>query len=205
VLVGGEDAAERPRKVYAHYYGAFPFGRRALALYVRHNYHRMSPSDENKDGNPLRGMPLHNRWLVAHWELSPDESADLAIRRATRAGIDGFAVNAWCGGGEARRMLHVLMRVAGEKDYPFELTVALDPFEVHDTFENPSANPTHRPERTIERVLHAAEYLTVEFGDHPKLARRDGRPLIFLHNGALLAECYRMRRRQAGRESGGML
>ncbi|MBS3763446.1 MAG: hypothetical protein KGZ25_09120 [Planctomycetes bacterium] len=188
-LLGGERKSER--KIYAHYYGAFPFARRAMALYVRHNYHSMSPGDENKDGNPLRAMPLHNRWLVAHWELSPSESADIAIRRALRAGLDGFAVNAWCGGGEGRRMLHVLMRVAKNKDYPFELTAALDPYEVYDIFTNPSANPSNPPGRTVEKILHAAEYVVTKFGNHPKLARRNGKPLLFIHNGRLLAHCYR--------------
>ena len=44
-----------------------------------------------------------------------------------RIGIDGFAVDAWAGGDGARQTLDALFKVAEAKDYPFELTVCLDP------------------------------------------------------------------------------
>ena len=43
-----------------------------------------------------------------------------------RAGIDGFAIDAWAGGDNAEKVFSALIKVAEEKDYPFEITICLD-------------------------------------------------------------------------------
>jgi hypothetical protein len=59
-------------------------------------------------------------------------------------------------------MFSALLKVAKEKDYPFEVTVCLDPAV--------SGN---------NDMLETLRWIKEEHGDNPKLARRDGKILIF--------------------------
>ena len=59
-------------------------------------------------------------------------------------------------------MFDTLIKVAAAKNYPFEITVCLDPACGADSVQ------------TVKEVLD-------KYGDHPKLARRDGKPLIFTY------------------------
>lgn len=79
-----------------------------------------------------------------------------------RAGFDGFAVDAWAGGENAKQMFRTLLKVAEEKDYPFEITVCLDPAGLSN-----------------EGMVESLRWIVADHGASPKLARRDGRPLVF--------------------------
>ncbi len=149
-----------PKKVFAHYMGCNPIG--TASIY----YHRQN------DGQAVRhdaavGTAAYFGGHLRNWDLvdptralSAEESADLEIRRALRIGIDGFAIDAWAGDKDARRVLDVLFKVAEEKDYPFELTICIDPV-------------------CGGNIVDSVKELLAAHGQSPKLARRDGRPLIF--------------------------
>jgi len=196
---GAVPAEPLPRRVYAHYYGGFTPGRGATAAVadsIMHKRVRIGVLQyEGEEGNPYRigAFPLIPlRYLRPHAWLRPLPSIDLDVRRAMRAGIDGFAVNAWTGGSEARRGLHVLFQVVERGNYPFEITLSIDPNDLHDSWNNRHyANHefgVRRFDDSYERMLHAVEYLVNRFGDHPNLARRDGKPLIFIENGSMLLQ-----------------
>jgi hypothetical protein len=165
---------ERSKKVFAHYMGCFPAGTGVT------RYHRLAAGDAmhhdrgdevSRFGGGIRNWPL----VPLDPALTPEESADLEIRRAMRIGINGFAVDAWAGGDGAKQVFDTLLKVAAAKNYPFELTICLDPA---------------CGGRLVETVREALD----RWGANPKFARRDGKPLIFtyfsygLGLGALYAE-----------------
>jgi hypothetical protein len=155
----GAPLVEQPRKVFAHYMGCYPAGTGVT------RYHRLSMGEDfrhDRGGDvERRGGRFRNFDLVpAEPGLTADESADLEIRRAMRIGINGFAVDAWAGGDGAKATFDALIRVAKAKNYPFELTICLDPACGGDP-------------------VHSVKELLAKYGDNPKLARRDGQPLIF--------------------------
>ncbi|MGI6495468.1 MAG: endo-1,3-alpha-glucanase family glycosylhydrolase [Kiritimatiellia bacterium] len=157
----GDARPPREKKIYAHYMGCYPAGAASTA------YHRMNDAHTVRhDGSGMHDA-YGDRWR--NWPLVPDgmnvsleESADLEIRRALRGGIDGFAIDAWAGGDGAKAVLDALFKVAEEKDYPFEITICLD--------AGIQAN---------WGLADSIRYVVEKHGDSPKLARRDGRPLIF--------------------------
>ena len=163
-------AAERPRKIYAHYMGCFPAGSGPIA------YHRSQMPKTRHDstdshaamGGRFRNWPL----LPEGMELDARASADLEIRRALRIGIDGFALDAWAGH-QAKDVLDALFKVAESKDYPFQVTICLDP----------NCHAAYTRGKDAKGLLvgytDTIRYLLERYGDSPKLARRDGRPLIF--------------------------
>ncbi|MEI6520573.1 MAG: endo-1,3-alpha-glucanase family glycosylhydrolase [bacterium] len=158
----------RPKKVFAHYMGCWPVASGALAYEKREiskNLKHTSTDKATKLGGHVRNYDL----VPPGMELTAEESADLEIKRAMRIGIDGFAVDAWAGGNDAKRSLDAMFKVAEEKDYPFELTVCLDPSCGGD------------PVGTVKELLE-------KHGKSPKFARRDGKPLIF----GYLSCCYGM-------------
>ena len=149
------DLAARPKKIYAHYMGCYPVASGPTA------WHRdYDPSVMRHDGKlPLDS--IGDRWR--NWPLVPEglklttqESVDLDIQRAMRIGVDGFTVDAWAGGEGAQKVMDAMFEVAEEKDYPFEITITLD-----------------------DKHAEAIRYLLEHHGNSPKLARRDGKPLIF--------------------------
>ena len=151
---------ERPKKVFAHYMGCFPTGSftHFMQTTAGENMHHDRGDDACRFGGVVRNYPL----LPQNPKLTPEESADLEIRRAMRIGIDGFAIDAWAGGDGAKQVFDTLIKVAAAKNYPFEITVCLDPACGADSVQ------------TVKEVLD-------KYGDHPKLARRDGKPLIFTY------------------------
>lgn len=159
--------AELPKKVFAHYMGCYPAGTGVTGLHL--NEHSADLLHERTDittaiGGRFRNFPLvwQQPGLKSGGPLTAKESADLEIRRAMRIGIEGFAVDAWAGGNDAIGAFETLIKVAGEKDYPFEVTICLD-----------SAAP-----------VTTVQWLLKNYGKHPKLARRDGKPLIFDYNSS---------------------
>lgn len=152
-------APPRPKKVFAHYMGCWPAASGAL-LWERKEmpkyFNHMSNDRVWRLGGHVRNYDL----VPAEMELTLKESADLEIRRAMRIGIDGFAVDAWAGGEQAKATLDALFAVAEEKNYPFELTICPDPMCGGD-------------------LVGSVKELLQKHGNSPKLARRDGKPLIF--------------------------
>lgn len=152
---------DRTKKVFAHHMGSLNAGRGAMAWYT-HNPQLGDPSTSN--GGDYRNLPIVPHDMT---NLTLEESADLQIRRAMRIGIDGFAVNAWAGSDEAKRFLDALFKVAEENDYPFEISIC------------PDANAIDQSNGFTNAIVDAIKYLLDRHGDSPKLARRDGKPIIF--------------------------
>ncbi len=157
----GAQVAQLPNKIFAHYMGCYPAGGGASA------YHRANDASKIRHDGKGQFDAIGDRWR--NWPLVPDgmnmpleKCADLEIRRALRGGIDGFAVDAWAGGQNAINMFDALLKVAREKDYPFEVTICLDA----------GIQGNHG-------LISAVKYVLDKHRDNPKLARRDGKPLIF--------------------------
>ena len=152
--------AERPKQVYAHYMGCYPAGTGVTNHHLREDSKGMlheAKDPVNTIGGRFRNFPLVPQEPGLKDGLTAAESADLEIRRAMRIGLDGFAVDAWAGGNDAIRSFENLINVAAAKDYPFAVTICLDGAE---------------PVATVRWLLE-------KYGKHPKLARRDGKPLVF--------------------------
>lgn len=155
-------AADGPEKtIYAHYMACYPVAAAATA------HHRANDAHKIRHDGAGQFDAIGDRWR--NWPLVPDgmrlsleESADLEIRRALRGGIDGFSIDAWAGGDSAKQFLDTLFKVAEAKDYPFKITICLDA-GVHDN----------------NGLAEAIKYLLDRHGSSPKLARRNGKPLIF--------------------------
>ena len=152
---------KREKKIYAHYMGCYPVAAAATA------YHRSADAHLVRHDGQRQHDAYGDRWR--NWPLVPDgmkvsleESADLEIRRALRGGIDGFAIDAWAGGDGAKAVCDALFKVAEQKNYPFEITICLDA-GVQDN----------------AGLAGSIKYLLDKHGASPKLARRDGKPLIF--------------------------
>jgi len=176
--VSATEGEARPREIYAHMMACYPVAAAATFHHRQNDAHRVR--HDGSGGTNRRG----GRWR--NWDLYPsdmgrlslEEAADLEIRRAMRAGLDGFAVDAWAGGGGARNYLEAMFKVALENDYDFKLTVCIDP--------NARMDGLAPYPHTIATV----KWLVDNYGDHPKLARRDGKPLIFGYQSRIPAEQY---------------
>ncbi len=160
--------AERPRRIFAHYMGCYPALAKATA------YHRAQVHKCRHDGATTfdKFDKLGSRWR--NWPLGPggtrlsvEESAELELRRAVRAGIDGFAVDAWAGGDDPKEVLTALLTVARDKGIPVDSTICLDPTCLAGSGGKRKA------------AAEAVRWLLDNHGDNPRLARRDGKPLIF--------------------------
>ncbi len=172
----------RPKKIFAHYMGCYPvasaatvYHRITAPLKTRHD----SNDRINSGGGRFRNWPL----VPDGMKTSLEESADLEIRRALRGGIDGFAVDAWAGGQGAKDMFSALLKVARDKDYPFEVTICLDPA----TICLDPAVPR------LDGMKEALSWIVEEHGQNPKLARRDGKPLIFGYLSGWIGASHGMR------------
>ncbi len=151
----------RPREFYAHYMACFPAGRGAIQA------HRREARNVGGESRQYNLTPYAR-------DLTPLESAELEIRRAMRIGVDGFAIDAWAGGEGAKQVLDDLFYVAEEKGYPFFLTICVDT-----TLQGDMGGPWGGS-------VDAVGYLLDVYGDSPNLARRDGKPLIFMYQASSL-------------------
>jgi hypothetical protein len=124
-------------------------------------------------GPPSFGGTYRNFALApyARQQMPLAEAADLEIRRAMRVGIDGFTFDAWAGGKGAMDLLDVMFKICEEKDYPFELTITLDTTCLNGEMEG-------MKQYTGNVWSRAVKWLLDKHGKSPKLARRDGKPLI---------------------------
>jgi hypothetical protein len=149
----------RPKTIFAHYMGCCPLATGPQAYIKGEEAKTLRHGSSDKAAQ--HGGHVRNWDLVPYgMKLTAEESADLEIRRAMRIGIDGFAIDAWAGNQDARRSLDALLKVAAEKNYPFEVTICIDPMCGGD-------------------IVASVKELLEKHGKNPKLARRDGKPLIF--------------------------
>lgn len=121
----------------------------------------------------------YRNFALAPYErpLPEREAADLEIRRAMRIGLDGFTFDAWAGGPGAMKLIDLMFEICEEKDYPFELTITLDSTCLSDQMEELKPYPG-------SVWVKAVKWLLDKHGKSPKLARRDGKPLIMGYQSA---------------------
>jgi hypothetical protein len=159
----------RPRLLYAHYMGCYPVACKATAHHRANDAWKTRHTGKDLDavGGRWRNWPLVPEGLT----LSLEDSLDLEIRRAVRAGIDGFAIDMWAGGKETcQKVADTLFKLAEEKDYPFGITLCFDSDDVE-----------------------GLRWLLTTRGKSPKLARFEGRPLIFGYYSVSKAADYAAR------------
>ncbi len=166
-------APQPERKVFAHFMGCWPAANGALP----HSFRKetaMTPAERfaraRRNGYDAVGGRIVNWPLLPQgFETNALANAKLEIARAIRAGIDGFAFDAWAGGDSAKRQLDMFFQAAEEMKADFGLTVCFDP----------SCHP-HGPEdgTMLAQYIASAEYVLRHL-DSPNLARFDGKPLFF--------------------------
>jgi len=162
----GQSPTKAAKTIFAHYMGCYPIGYGA----IDHHWRNIDLKHDSSDLLSALGGRIVNWPLLPQGEtLSPDESAELEIRRAMRAGIDGFAIDAWAGGDVAKQTLDRLLAAAERMKVPFFLTVCLDP-ACHP--RGPVGNHIATYSETISELIE-------KHGTSPNLARRDGKVLIF--------------------------
>jgi hypothetical protein len=167
-LTGLTLAAAPQKTIFAHYMGCYPAGGGALDWHMRQMEKVRHDSKTYKDaiGGRIVNWPL----VPQHTVLTAEQSAELEVKRAVRAGLDGFAVDAWAGQESARKTLSALIRAAEKLDAPFFVTVCLDPACHRKTKEATSH---------LEAYTDTIKWLLENHGNSPKLARRNGKVLIF--------------------------
>jgi hypothetical protein len=149
---------ERAKKVFAHYMGCFPAGTGALNFHYETQHVYLNGESKGK-GFELRNFAL----LPQGTRLDAKQSAELEIKRGIRMGLDGFAVDAWAGGEDAKKTINAMFEIAEECNLPFEVTICLDP--------NTGGGGAN--------AVASIKWLLEKHGKSAKLARRDGKPLIF--------------------------
>jgi len=161
---------DRPRKIFAHYMGCYPLGNRSLSVeYMRKGQGQLLPDGDSylsRIGGRWRDFPL----TPENYKPTLEEAMDVEIRRAMRMGLDGFAVDVLAGQADAIASIDAMFKVAEEKDYPFEITFCLD-----------------NPEMNLKAIAHLME----KHGKSPKLARRDGKPLLLGYRSHRIGERLR--------------
>ena len=106
--------------------GCFPAGYGPIQIHMRKDTPRVR-HDRGSMVDRIGGRFTNFALTPQERDLTPDESAELEIRRAMRGGIDGFAIDAWAGGDGAKKVLGHLIRAAERMKVPFYLTICLDP------------------------------------------------------------------------------
>ncbi len=167
LLAAGASAAEKT--IFAHYMGCFPAGYGPIQNHMRNDTPRVR-HDKGNMVDRIGGRFTNFALTPQDRDLSPEESAELEIRRAMRGGIDGFAIDAWAGGDGAKQVLGHLIRAAERMKVPFFLTICLDP----------ACHPRGKvPGDLRKQITDTVRYLVKEHGKSPNLARRNGKILIF--------------------------
>jgi hypothetical protein len=161
-------AAAPEKTIFAHYMGCYPIGYGPID-YSRKNQWKEMKHDSTDFLAAIGGRIVNWPLLPQDRTLTPEQSAELEIRRAMRAGIDGFAIDAWAGDDQARATLDQLFAAAERMKAPFSLTVCLDP-----ACHKKTAAGNH-----VEAYTDTISWLIKNHGTSPNLARRDGKVLIF--------------------------
>jgi len=166
------------RKVYAHFMGCWPAAMGALPHSLREEakitaskrFARAAKDPCEAVGGRIVNWPL----LPEGYATNALADAKLEIARAIRAGIDGFAFDAWAGGDSARQLLDTFFQAAEEMKVDFGLTVCFDP-SCHP--HGPNDGTMLDPRRLAEprEVRRQAALLRLSFGRHrpARKARRE--------------------------------
>ena len=161
--------AAQPRQIYGHYMGCCPAGHGAIPYWF--SKAAQCILDTNDVHAAVGGryvnwplMPYNPERL----DLGMESNAVLEIRRAMRAGLDGFAFDAWAGSEGARKELDAFFAAAEKMGVDFGLTICFDP----------SCHGRARGETMLDRYVDTAEFV-LRHKNSPNLARRDGKPLFF--------------------------
>ena len=162
-------AKQPERKIFAHYMGCFPATRGAINFHWTQTYSYLrNPSGylEQLGGNFVN-WPLMPH-SIGETGFSAEENARLEISRAMRFGFDGFAFDAWAGGGEAEETFETFFKVAEEMKADFELTICFDA----------SCHWVAEGETMVDSYVRTAKKVLAH-KDSPNMARFDGKPLFF--------------------------
>ena len=163
------------RKFFAHYMGCFPATAGWLAD-AQAKTHSLTNSAKWED---FGGAGWINRPLMPlGFKQSEEENAAFEVRRAMRAGLDGFAVDAWAGDDGAKRRFEMLLKAAEPYGGKFQVTVCLDP-ACHVRGYAKDVPMWQRFADTVNYVL--------KFRESSALATFDGRPLILTYHMRFIA------------------
>ena len=158
------------RKFFAHYMGCFP----ATSGWVAQSMAQSACLTNAVGWESFGGAGWLNRPLAPFGFSQSDEAdAALEVRRAMRAGLDGFAVDAWAGQKGARRRFEQLLRAAEPYGGRFQVTVCLDA-ACHTAGYAKDVPMWQRFADTVNDVLR--------FRDSPAFATFEGRPLVFSYH-----------------------
>ncbi len=158
---------KREVKVYAHFMGCWPaFGCDGQDEVLKNVlYGTNAYNDCANLGGRIENLPL----VPQNYKAETIDTAKTEIRRAIRAGIDGFAFDAWAGD-KSPQTLDVYFKAAEELKADFGLTICFDP-SCH------GAKWIQGGEMW-ERYVSSAKWVLRHL-DSPNLARFHGKPLFF--------------------------
>jgi hypothetical protein len=170
------------RMIYGHYMGCYPVGTKAIAYHYR-TQDRDTSLDLKKPSAQIGGGFVNYPLVPRSWvynekgEVPLRQSIELEIKRAMRAGLDGFAIDAWAGGEFCKEVLQMMLDICKEKKLPFYATLCMDA-SCHavktDRYDDSAGGH-------MGGLYDSVRYLLSNFKDHPNLARREGKPLIFTY------------------------
>ncbi len=152
------------KEIYAHYMGCFPSACRAIPYHQRQCAEKRTLRKSGVGPANIINWPLVPQGKT----LSLEENAELEIRQALRAGIDGFAIDAWAGDTNAKVLFETYLRTAERMKVPFKFTICFDP-SCHRSVDGAT---------TIDKFVNSAKWV-LQFKDSPNIARRDGKVLFF--------------------------
>nr|MBA3684207.1 hypothetical protein [Planctomycetota bacterium] len=186
---------KRPRKIYGHFMGCFCAGASAIQWHATSGLGTMdcpedvqvreriqAPGGEWSMQSPLGAWArnsvggTYRNFALAPYVQNPaltiEQAAEIEIRRAIRIGMDGFTFDAWAGGKGAMELFSLMIRICEEKDLPFELTITPDATCIDASMEELKPYPGDGMRKVLGWVID-------KHGKSPKLARRDGKILVF--------------------------
>lgn len=156
-------------KVYAHYMGCWPISHGNFLPGVdeelKDALHRGVYKGFSQQGGRFRNFPL----VPQDYKADEYEAAKVEIRRAIRAGIDGFAFDAWSGD-RSPQTLDIFFKAAEDMKVDFGLTICLDP-SCH-------VAKWLGDGELWEKFVVSAKWVLRHI-DSPNLARFNGKPLFF--------------------------
>lgn len=178
------NAQQTPRRmIIAHYMGCYPVGTKAIAYHYRtqdkHTDMKLDKPTVQIGGGYVNWPLVPRSWVYNQKAQVPlRQSIELEIKRAMRAGLDGFAIDAWAGGDLCKQVLQIMLDICKEQNLPFYATLCMDP-SCHpvktDRYDDSAGG-------RMGGLFDSVRYLLSNFKNHPNLARYDGKPLIFTYS-----------------------
>jgi len=161
--------AKDGRQIYGHYMGCCPAGHGPIPYWFSKAAECIAKTNDYMAavGGTYVNWPLMP-YNPERLELGMESNAVLEIRRAMRAGLDGFAFDAWAGDVGAHKELDAFFAAAEKMGVDFGLTICFDP----------SCHGRAKGETMIDKYVETAEFV-LRHRNSPNLARRDGKPMFF--------------------------